>query len=222
VHQARSRASRVEVRVAIGHFVAVITRSRNGIEANASSFAGWITRRDDMLRKSMIALCTVASIAMLAPGLALARGGGGGGGHGGGGGFGGGHGGGGGFGGAHAGGFGGGGFAARGFSGGGNFGNSFARAAPVGAVAGVAAVQGGRFVNGAYNHGYFNHGFHHGRRFFVGGGYVGPYYDDYGYYPDYAYDDSYYDNGYNGGCYIVQRRVHTAYGWRVRPIQVCG
>ena len=41
---------------------------------------------------------------------------------------------------------------------------------------------------------------------------------DYGY-PDYAYDDSYYDDG---GCYMVQRRVHTRYGWRLRPVQVCG
>jgi hypothetical protein len=93
----------------------------------------------------------------------------------------------------------------------------------------VAAVQGGRFANngafnhGAYNHGGFNHGrFNHGRRFFVGG--FGGYYDGYWDYPDYAYDDSYYDNGGydNGGCYIVQRRVHTSYGWRVRPVQVCG
>jgi hypothetical protein len=207
---------------------------------------GYLSRRDEMLRKTMIALCTVASVAMLAPNLALARGGGGGGGgggHGGGGGGGGGHGGGfggGGFGGGggHAGGFGGGGggFArgggfggggnfggARGFSGG-NFSNSFARGAPVGAAVGVGAVQGGRFANGSFNRGSFNHGrFDHGfrgRRFFVGGfGGYGGYWD----YPDYAYDDSYYDDGgYNGGCYIVQQRVHTSRGWRVRPIQVCG
>jgi hypothetical protein len=152
-----------------------------------------------MLRKTMIALCAMASIGMLAPDLALARGGGGGGGgHGGGGGFGG-HGGfgpGGGFGG-HAGGF----------------GSSFARTAPGG---GVGMVQGNRFA------GNFGHrGFHDGRGFrrgFVAGGWWGPGYD-YWDYPDYAYDDTYYDNG---GCYIVQRRVHTAYGWRVRPIQVCG
>jgi hypothetical protein len=160
-----------------------------------------------MLRKSMIALCAVASIAVLTPELALARGGGGGGGgHGGGGG------------GRGAAGFGGGGLSARGFSGGGNFGASFARAAPVGAAAGVAAVQGGRFANGQ---GRFDHGFH-GRRFVAGG--FGGYYDGYWDYPDYAYDDSYYDNGGydNGGCHVVQRRVHTAYGWRVRPVQVCG
>jgi hypothetical protein len=162
-----------------------------------------------MLRKSMIALCAVASIAVLTPDLALARGGGGGGG--------GGHGGGGGGGGRGAAGFGGGaGFGARGFSSGGNFGASFARAAPVGATAGIAAVQGGRFANGGFNHGRFDHGFR-GRHFFAGG--FGGYYDGYWDYPDYAYDDSYYDNG---GCYVVQRRVHTAYGWRVRPVQVCG
>ena len=41
-----------------------------------------------------------------------------------------------------------------------------------------------------------------------------PYYDDY--YP-YAYNDDYYADG----CYVVNRRVHTRYGWRVRPVQVC-
>ena len=35
----------------------------------------------------------------------------------------------------------------------------------------------------------------------------------------YAYDDSYYDDG---GCYVVQRRMHTRYGWHLRPVQVCG
>lgn len=179
-----------------------------------------------MLRKSMIALCAVASVAALTPNMALARGGGGGGGggHGGGGG---------GFGGGHAGGFsgGGGGFAARGgsFGGanfaargttGGNF-NSFARVSS----GNVNAVQGNRFANGNFQGnrfasanfnrmGHDGRGFHHHRgRFFVGGFYGG-YWD----YPDYAYDDGYYDNG---GCYVVQRRVHTAYGWRVRPVEVC-
>jgi len=162
-----------------------------------------------MLRKSMIALCAVASIAILTPDLALARGGGGGGG--------GGHGGGGGGGGRGAAGFGGGGgFGARGFSGGGNFGASFARAAPAGA--GVAVVQGNRFAGGNFSHSGFDHGFRNGRRF-GGGGFWGPGYYDGWDYPDYANDDSYSDNG---GCYVVQRRVHTAYGWRVRPVQVCG
>jgi hypothetical protein len=49
-------------------------------------------------------------------------------------------------------------------------------------------------------------------------------YDDgyYGYpygYDPYATSDSYYDNG---DCYVVQRRVHTAHGWRTKPVQVCG
>ena len=55
-----------------------------------------------------------------------------------------------------------------------------------------------------------------------GGGY-GPYgysgYDDYGYDYPYAYGDSY---GDNSDCYVVQRRVHTAKGWHLRPVQVCG
>jgi hypothetical protein len=168
-----------------------------------------------MLRKTMIALLAIASVSMLAPDVALARGGGG---------FGGGHGGGGG---GHGGGFGGGFGGGRGFGAaavrGGNFGSSFARSTAIGA-AGVAGVQGGRFAAGGFNqgfhHGGFHHGFHHGHRFFVGGGFWGPgYYDDYYDYPYYVADDSYYDNG---GCYVVQRRVHTRHGWRLRPIQVCG
>ena len=42
------------------------------------------------------------------------------------------------------------------------------------------------------------------------------YYDDY----DYGYDDSYYYG--DSGCYIVRRSVLTPYGWRIRPVQVCG
>jgi hypothetical protein len=174
-----------------------------------------------MFRKTMIALCAVASIGMLAPDVALARGGGGGGGHGGG--FGGGHGGGGGgfgggrgFGGGHgfSGGFGGAGMRAAGV------GNSFARSTAIG-TAGVVGIQGGRFAGNAFHNGGFRHGFHHGRRFFVGGfgGFYGPgYYDDYYDYPYYVADNSYYD----GGCYVVQRRVHTRSGWHLRPVQVCG
>ena len=41
-------------------------------------------------------------------------------------------------------------------------------------------------------------------------------YNDY-----YAYESyPYYED--EGGCYVVRRRVHTAYGWRVRRVQVCG
>jgi hypothetical protein len=129
-----------------------------------------------MLRRTIIALSAVASLGLMSPTMALARGGGGGG-HGGGG-----FGGGGGF---HGGGFGGGGF------------------------------HGGGFAGGFHGGGFHGRGF--GHRFGFGGGFY-PYYDDYAYYPN-GYDDSYYDDG---SCYVVRRRVHTAHGWRVRPVQVCG
>ena len=147
------------------------------------------------MRKIIVALFALAAVSLVQPTVASARGGGGGGGHGGGFGGGGGfHGGGGG--GWHGGGGGawhGGGMA---WHGGGM------RVAAIGAGAGFAA-------------GRFHHGFHHRRVLFVG---AGPYayYDDYPYY----YDDSYY--GDDGGCYIVRQRVHTRYGWRIRPVQVCG
>jgi len=77
-------------------------------------------------------------------------------------------------------------------------------------------------ANGFHGRG-FDHGFGRGfhRRGFGGFGFYGPYayYDDYYDYPDYAYDDSYYNDG---GCYVVQRRVHTRHGWRIQPTQVCG
>ena len=168
-----------------------------------------------MFRKSMIALFAVASISMLAPDVALARGGGGGGG---------GHGGfGGGFGGAR--GFGGG-VGAAGVRGG-SVGSSFARSTAIGA-AGVAGFQGARVATGGFNrgawHGGFHPGFHpgfrpgfrHGRRIFVAGGFWGPgYFDDWWDYP-------YYGGDYYGGCFVVRERVHTRYGWRIRPVQVCG
>jgi hypothetical protein len=144
-----------------------------------------------MLRKTMIALMTVAAVGMVMPGVAMARGGGGGGGHGGGG-----------FGGGHGGGFGGGGFHGGGFGG---------------------FHGGGLASNGFHGGGFRGDGFHHGfrGRGLGGFGFYGPYaYDDYDYgYPYYANDDSYYDNG---GCYVVQRRVHTKAGWRYHPVQVCG
>ena len=80
--------------------------------------------------------------------------------------------------------------------------------------------RGGDFHGG----GFHGRGFHHGRGFALGAfgvglgyGLYGPY-DDYYDYPDYAYDDSY---SYNGDCYVVQRRIYTPYGWRLRPVQVC-
>lgn len=91
---------------------------------------------------------------------------------------------------------GGGGFHGGGFGGGGFHGGGFH----------------GGFAGNGFRGGRFHGGFH--RRAFVGLGF-GSYYD--GYYP-YAYNDYYDDDG----CYVVRRRVHTSYGWRVRPVRVCG
>jgi hypothetical protein len=88
-----------------------------------------------------------------------------------------------------------------------------------------AAIGSGGFRSRAvaangFRGGGFHHGFRrHGRGFAFGVGYPYAYYDDYYPYYDYAYDDAYYGDG---GCYVVQRRVHTRHGWRIRPVQVCG
>ena len=148
-----------------------------------------------MLHKTAIALLAVMSIGLASPTMALARGGGGGG-HGGGGGF---HGGG---------GFGGGGFHGGNLAGGFHGGSSF-----------------GGFRGGGF-HGQGFHGRGFGSRFALGTG-LG-----YGFYDPYYYDD--YSDGYgypnassdsyaeSDGCYVVQRRVHTAHGWHRQPVQVCG
>jgi hypothetical protein len=169
-----------------------------------------------MLRRTMMALFAIASLGVLAPDVASARGFGGGGHMGG---FGGGHMGG------HMGGFGGG-FGARPMGGG------FSHAAMIGGGGfsrGAMIGGGGRFAHGFSGAG-FRHGFHHGRGFPFGAfavglglyapyGYYGDdYYGDYGYgYPYYA--ASYY--GDDGGCYIVRRRVVTPYGLRIRRVTVC-
>jgi hypothetical protein len=170
-----------------------------------------------MLRKTMIAVLAVTA-GTLVPGIASARGGFGGGG---GGGF-------------HA--MGGGGFGARAIGGGSGFrsaaigpGNGF-RSAAIGNRAwnanalATGPVRSGPAAASGFRPG-FHHGFHHrfpGGAFAAGIGYgiydpYAYYGDDYGY-PAYA-DNDYYDDG---GCYVVQRRVHTRHGWQLRPMQVCG
>jgi hypothetical protein len=128
-----------------------------------------------MLRKTVIALLAVASVGLVSPTMALARGGGGGG-HGGG--FGGGMGGG-----FHGGGFGGGGFHGGGFGG----------------------YRGGRFAGGFHDGGGFRSGFrgrgYYGR--YRGYGYYPyGYYDDYAYDYPYSYYPygyySYYPSNYYG------------------------
>ena len=173
-----------------------------------------------MIRKTIIALLTLTAIGLVQPTVASARGGGGGGGGGHGGGFGGG--------GGHAGGFGGGGFHGGGFGGGGFRGGGFGGGGFHSAAIGgggfrSAAIGSGGFRSGAFTaRGFrgagFHQGFHHGRRFAFGAfalgvGYPYAYADYYPYY-DYAYDDGY----YGGDCYLVQRRVLTRYGWRIRPV----
>jgi hypothetical protein len=123
-----------------------------------------------MLRKTLIALTAAASVALLAPGVAQARGG-----HGGG-----------------------------GFGGHGGFGHG-----------GFGGFHGGGFHGG---------GFHHGFGIGAFGLGVGLGYGLYGPYGYYGYPYGYYDDYYadEGGCYVVRRRVHTRYGWRIRPVEVCG
>jgi len=129
-----------------------------------------------MFKKTIIALCGVAAVGVLAPTLASARPAGHGSGgarvavHGGGGG------------GAYrSGAYRGGG----GFRGGSGFGGAAIAAGVVGLGVGLAAAP----------------------------------YDGYGSYGEPSGYDSY---AYGqGGCYLVQQRVMTPYGWRVRPVQVC-
>ncbi len=177
-----------------------------------------------MLRKTMIALFTIASVGLLAPNVASARGGfGGGGGFHGGGGGGGFHGGFGG-GGVHGGAMGGGGFRAAAIGGGGFHSAAIGGGGFRSAAIGAPGFRSGAFAGSGFHGGRFHHGFRRGFPLAafaagVGFGLADPYYYYDGYDPYYAaYDDSYYDDG---GCYVVQRRTWTPYGWRLRPIQVC-
>ena len=36
------------------------------------------------------------------------------------------------------------------------------------------------------------------------------------------YGPAYYGPGYYGGCYWTRQRVWDGWGWRVRPVRVCG
>ena len=174
-----------------------------------------------MLRKTIITVFALASIGILAPDTASARGGFGGGGF-----------------------RGGGGFSGGGFRGGGiGMGGAGFRAAAIGGgglrAVGPAGFRGGTFASNSFRAAAFHPGFRHHRRFpfvaaaigagFAYGAYPYGYYDDayYGY-PSYAtaypYGDGYYDDYYYGtsNCYILRKRVLTPYGWALRPVQVCG
>jgi len=112
---------------------------------------------------------------------------------------------------------------ARGGFGGGGF---RAAALPV-----AAGFRGGNFAGyrGGFHHGFRHRGFPIAAAAVVGAGLGYGLYGPYGYYS--GYDDPYpyyanygYDNGYyygDGGCYVVQQRVLTPYGWIIQPVQVC-
>lgn len=169
-----------------------------------------------MLRKTMVALFAMASVAMLVPDMASARGG-----------FGGGR--------------GGGGFHGGGFRGGGiGMGGAGFRAAAIGPgfrAAGPVGFRGGTLAVNSFRGGYYRPGFRHrgypyvaaaiGAGLAYGAAYPYGYgYDDgAGYYATpYPYGDGYSDDYYygNGGCVILRKRVLTPYGWMLRPVQVCG
>ncbi|WP_426421096.1 hypothetical protein [Bradyrhizobium genosp. A] len=175
-----------------------------------------------MLHKTVIVLLAVACVGSVSPTVALARGGGGGhgGGLGGGGGFGGGA--------FHGGGFGGGSFHSGGFGGGyhgsglaGGFGGGSFHGGGFGGGYHGSGLAGGFHGGGFHNGGFHEHGFRH--RWAYGYGFYPHGYNYYGYDDPYAYN-TYYDgsHGDHGGCSMVRRRVHTAYGWRQRHVQVCG
>jgi hypothetical protein len=173
-----------------------------------------------MLRKTIVALFAIASIGLLVPDAASARGG---------------------FGGGRGGGFHGGGFRAGGIG----MGGAGFRAAAVGPgfrSAGPVGFRGGTLAANSFRGGFFRPGFRHrgfpfaaaavvGAGLAYGAGYPYGYYDDsyyYGgdpYYANYPYDDEgnyAYGVGYgDGGCYVVRQRIPTPYGWVLRPVQVC-
>ena len=103
---------------------------------------------------------------------------------------------------------GGGGFGGGGFHGGGGFGGGGFHGGNM--AGGFHGGFGGFRGSGLYGHGFHGRGF--GNRFAFGTGLGYGFYDPY-YYDSYAEGD---------GCYVVQRRVHTAHGWRRQPVQVCG
>ena len=173
-----------------------------------------------MLRKTLVAMFAMASVAMLVPDVASARGG------------------------FHGGGFRGGGIG----MGGAGFraaaiGPAFRAGGPVGfRAAGPVGFRGGAFAANNFRGGYYRHGFRHrgfpyvataiGAGLAYGASYPYGHYDDSYYYgggdPYYAtgypYGDGYYGDDYSstGGCYIIRQRVLTPYGWMLRPVQVCG
>jgi hypothetical protein len=93
-------------------------------------------------------------------------------------------------------------------------------ASPTGAFArGGGGHGGGGFHGGG---GVFPGGGFHGGGFgFRGGGFRGR---GFGFFGPYAYGDYpyYYGDDYEGGCYLITRRVLIHSGWRSRRVEICG
>src|SRR5258708_33305487 len=166
-----------------------------------------------MLRKTIVALFAIASVGMLAPDIALARGGFGGGGMGG-------FRGGGGFGGFRAGGIGMGGAGFR----------SAAISPGFRTAAFSPGIRSGAFAGNAFRGGNFRSGFRHHRGFPFAAAAFGAglaygaygYYDDDYYYGGYPYDDGYYSGARyycDGGLYVVQQGGSSPYWWDLPPCQ---
>jgi hypothetical protein len=81
----------------------------------------------------------------------------------------------------------------------------------------VASARDGFGGHGGGFHGAFHGGGLHGHGLAFEFGLYTPYalHGAYGYPNAYSDDD-------DTGCYVVQRRVHTRHGWRLRPFEVCG
>jgi hypothetical protein len=86
----------------------------------------------------------------------------------------------------------------------------------------VASARGGFGGHGfgGFHGGGFHGGGFHGRGLAFGAGLGFGLYAPYAYSYGYPYGYSDYDDD-EGGCYVVQRRVHTRYGWRLRSVEVC-
>jgi hypothetical protein len=87
------------------------------------------------------------------------------------------------------------------------------------ATIGLASPTGAFARGGGGGHG-GGGGFHGGEFGFRGGGFRGRGFGSFG---PYAYGDYpyYYGDDYEGGCYLVARRVLTRYGWRSRRVEIC-
>ena len=74
-------------------------------------------------------------------------------------------------------------------------------------------ARGGGHGGGGFHGGFGRGGFYRGYGWGFGPGFY--------YGPGYYYGYPYYGYPYEGGCYLVRRRVHTSRGWRIRTVRIC-